>query len=74
MASLSLYTKLETLPPALKEEAKNFIEYLVDKTKKGKKEPNSKQNNNIPSFGSLKGKIHLSDDFDAPLDEFKDYM
>ena len=74
MASLSLYTKLETLPPALKEEAKNFIEYLVDKTKKGKMAANSKQNNNITSFGSLKGKIHLSDDFDAPLDEFKDYM
>jgi hypothetical protein len=74
MASFSLYTKLETLPSALKEEAKNFIEYLVDKTKKGKKEPKSNKNSNVPSFGSLKGKIHLSDDFDAPLDEFKDYM
>jgi hypothetical protein len=74
MASLSLYTKLETLPPALKEEAKNFIEYLVDKTKKAKKESKSSLNSNVPTFGSLKGKIHLSDDFDAPLDEFKDYM
>jgi hypothetical protein len=74
MASLSLYTKLETLPSALKEEAKNFIEYLVDKTKKNKKEsdPNQKLNNRV--FGCLKGKIQLSDDFDEPLDEFKDYM
>lgn len=69
MTSLSLYTKLETLPPALKEEAKNFIEYLVDKTKK-----NSQMKSEKPLFGSLKGKIHLSQDFDAPLDEFKDYM
>ena len=73
MASLSLYTKLETLPPALKEEAKNFIEYLVDKTKKDK-ESKPKQKLTEREFGSLKGKIHLSDDFDAPLDDFKDYM
>ena len=24
--------------------------------------------------GWAKGKIHMSDDFDAPLEEFKDYM
>ncbi|HCS21953.1 MAG TPA: hypothetical protein DIW47_15595 [Bacteroidetes bacterium] len=70
MASFSLYTKLETLPPALKEEAKNFIEYLVEKTRKKKSVSMSEK----PLFGSLKGKIHLSEDFDAPLDEFKDYM
>jgi hypothetical protein len=70
LTSLSLYTKLETLPPELKEEAKNFNEYLVEKTKK--KKPESKVEK--PLFGSLKGKIHLSEDFDAPLDEFKDYM
>lgn len=70
MASHSLYTKLETLPPALKEEAKNFIEYLLEKTKKQKSESKA----NKPIFGSLKGKIHLSEDFDAPLDEFKDFM
>lgn len=25
-------------------------------------------------FGLAKGKIHLSDDFDEPLDDLKDYM
>jgi prevent-host-death family protein len=25
-------------------------------------------------FGSARGLIHLADDFDAPLDEFNDYM
>jgi len=73
MTSLSLYTKLETLPSELKEEAKNFIEKLLDKTKKKKgAEPQKKLTQR--EFGSLKGKIHLSEDFDAPLDEFKDYM
>ncbi len=27
-----------------------------------------------PKFGSAKGKIKIFDDFDAPLDDFKDYM
>ncbi len=26
------------------------------------------------SFGLAKGKIHLSDDFDEPLEDLKDYM
>lgn len=66
MTSLTLYTLLETLPADLKKEAKNFIQSLVQKKaqKKGVK----------PVFGSLKGKIILSDDFDAPLDDFKEYM
>ena len=25
-------------------------------------------------FGCMKGKIWMADDFDAPLDDFKDYM
>ena len=27
-----------------------------------------------PVFGRLKGKIKMSPDFDAPLDDFKEYM
>jgi prevent-host-death family protein len=25
-------------------------------------------------FGSARGQIHMADDFDAPLEDFKDYM
>jgi DNA-damage-inducible protein J len=28
----------------------------------------------IPVLGSMKGKIVMADDFDAPLDDFKEYM
>ena len=28
----------------------------------------------LSGFGCLKGKIHMAPDFDAPLDDFKDYM
>ncbi|MFC5284910.1 DUF2281 domain-containing protein [Pedobacter alpinus] len=69
MTSLTLYTKLETLPPNLKKEAKNFIESLIKKTNKQKE-----QQINQPKFGSLKGKITLSEDFDDSLDVFNDYM
>ncbi|MBC8074784.1 MAG: type II toxin-antitoxin system Phd/YefM family antitoxin [Chloroflexales bacterium] len=27
-----------------------------------------------PQFGSARGKVHMRDDFDAPLDEFREYM
>lgn len=74
MTSLSLYTKLETLPTELKEEAKIFIEHLIDKSKHKEKGSNQKEKLQKRVFGALKGKIHLSEDFDAPLDEFKDYM
>lgn len=33
-------------------------------------EPNQQA---LPRIGALKGKIWIADDFDAPLDEFKEY-
>jgi hypothetical protein len=27
-----------------------------------------------PVFGCAKGQFHMADDFDAPLEDFKDYM
>jgi hypothetical protein len=28
----------------------------------------------VAAFGWAKGRIHMSEDFDAPLEDFKDYM
>ena len=28
----------------------------------------------VPVFGSAKGKYRMAEDFDAPLEDFKDYM
>jgi len=28
----------------------------------------------IPIFGCAKGQFHMAEDFDAPLEDFKDYM
>jgi len=68
MTSLTLYAKLETLPPDLKSEANDFIDFLMEKAKK------KDHKAGVAKFGSLKGKIKLSEDFDAPLEDFKEYM
>ena len=66
MTSLSLYTKLEALPSELKEEAKKFIDNLL---KKNQKKSGIDPQKTSPKFGAPKGKIHLSPDFDEPLNE-----
>ena len=69
MTSLTLYAKLETLPPDLKSEANDFIDFLLEKSKK-----EIQRNSGTPKFGSLRGKIKMSADFDEPLDDLKEYM
>ncbi len=67
MTTASMYSKIQLLPDEVKQEVSDFIDFLVER--KGIKKEKA-----IPQFGSLKGKIHMADDFDAPLDEFKEYM
>ncbi|MBX2915731.1 MAG: DUF2281 domain-containing protein [Cyclobacteriaceae bacterium] len=66
MKALSLNTKLEFLPDDLKKKVNDFVDSLISNTPKDQKK--------TPKFGSLKGKIQLADDFDAPLEDFKEYM
>ena len=35
---------------------------------------NSRENIPARRLGSMKGKIRMADDFDEPLDDFKEYM
>ena len=67
MKQVNLYNKISFLPENLQAEVIDFIDFLLSKnlgnTKKKK-----------PKFGCLKGKIKISEDFDAPLEDFKEYM
>jgi len=36
--------------------------------------PAGTEKNKVPVFGCAKGQFIMSDDFDAPLEDFKDYM
>lgn len=67
MDNVSLYNKINSLPENLKKEVQDFVEFLQTKTKK---DPAKKPR----TFGALKGKIKMTEDFDAPIDDFKDYM
>jgi hypothetical protein len=67
MTQIQLTNKIKALPPNLKNEVYDFIEFLLSKTKQNK-------NKIIPKFGSAKGKIIMRKDFDEPLDDFKEYM
>ena len=62
-----LQSKYAQLPEHLKAEVVDFIEFLLKK--KASNEVLAK-----PKFGSAKGLIEMKPDFDAPLDDFKEYM
>ncbi|MCC7520473.1 MAG: DUF2281 domain-containing protein [Flavobacteriaceae bacterium] len=66
MDNLLIYKKINELPKDLKSEVNDFIDFLLSK-KRIKK-------NMKPKFGMLKGQIKMSDDFNQPIDDFKDYM
>jgi len=67
MNTVEVLSKFEALPPKLQMEVSDFMDFLIDKFVKSNRKI-------IPKFGSAKGKIRLSDDFDQPLEDFKDYM
>lgn len=66
MESSLLYQKIIALPDNLKEELNDFLDFLYSKIEK-------KNVNKRPKFGSAKGTFTLSEDFDEPLDDFKEY-
>ncbi len=67
MTNLMLYSKINSLPPAMITEVDNFIDFLKSK---------QQSDNGVQEreFGCGKGLIVIYDDFDEPLDDFKEYM
>lgn len=63
--------KIESLPFLMQQEVNDFVDFLLYKTKKKKQKSDASKQSN---FGILKGKIKMSDDFDEPLEDFKNYM
>jgi hypothetical protein len=69
MSDVELLKKVSKLPENLKEEVGNYIDFLLQKR-------NEEQLPKKPlKFGMMKDTfIMVSDDFDEPLDDFKEYM
>ncbi|HRQ85632.1 MAG TPA: DUF2281 domain-containing protein [Flavobacteriales bacterium] len=68
MSSADLLIKINSLPEDVRKQVSDFIEFLL--ARKGKPETPRKKR----VAGLMKGEIHIADDFDAPLDDFKEYM
>ena len=70
---------MHTLSPDLKQEVFDFIDFLrIYRTPDADNEDSQGLSKNLPKkrrqAGSLKGEIVFADDFDEPLEDFKDYI
>jgi hypothetical protein len=63
----SFYSDFNSLPEDLKQQVKSLVESMSKNLPKAKRLKPRK-------FGLLKGKIRLSKDFDAPLEDFAEYQ
>jgi len=70
MAQSQLLEKVKKIPPAYRQEVEDFIDFILRK----KSVRNDSKKGTRRKIGLLKGKLQMADDFDAPLDDFKDYM
>ena len=64
---VSIYNQIGILPQELKQEVLHFAEFL---TLKVKDMPKIKER----EFGCAKNAFIMADDFDEPLEDFKEYM
>jgi Protein of unknown function (DUF2281) len=73
MSTQELIDKINKLPPAKKQEVEDFIDFVAAKGSESKT-PDIEKKSPETIFGIMKGKVWMSDDFDEPLEDFKDYM
>lgn len=67
MSTTILLSKIEKIPKEKIEEVSDFIDFIIQKSESNNQRPK-------PVFGSGKGMFIIPDDFDAPLDDLKEYM
>lgn len=67
MSLLDLIAIIEKLPPDKLAEVESLVDSLISK-ESPEEIPKKRQ------FGAFKGMITMSDDFDEPLEDFKEYM
>ena len=72
MISPQLIAVLDKLPTNLQMEILHYAEYLAEKS------PSPPESETAPQIyrqaGTMKGMFTMSEDFDAPLEDLKDYM
>ena len=64
MEDKAIMEKIVALPAPQKQKVIGYIDMLLKQ----------KENTSKPTFGSCKGVFKMSDDFNEPLEDFKEYM
>jgi hypothetical protein len=72
MLSPQLIATLDKLPPDLQAEVLNYAEYLAAKSTQSQASDSTQKK--YRQAGMMKGMFTMADDFDAPLEDLKDYM
>lgn len=67
----TLIQEIHRLPESLKQEVLHFVQFLKQKQTAETKESTPRKER---KFGSAKGRYKMADDFDAPLEDFAEYM
>ncbi|MEO0985213.1 MAG: DUF2281 domain-containing protein [Cyanobacteria bacterium J06639_14] len=73
MIQPAILEKLEALPESLQTEVLHYIEFLFERYSE-KTDESDLQKKKRSRFGIWQGKVWMADDFDAPLENMKDYM
>lgn len=73
MIQSEILDKLEALPESLQTEVLHYIEFLTERYVQKEVEPASPKQKR-GGLGTLKGKIWMADDFDAPLEDLQEYL
>ncbi|WP_159474139.1 DUF2281 domain-containing protein [Dyadobacter sp. 3J3] len=68
MSEIQLIEKVKKLPTAYQKEVEDFVDFILEK------KINQPKMEKKRILGLLKGKMKMSDDFDTPLEDFKNYM
>jgi hypothetical protein len=68
-----IFKEFKLLPKDIQQQVSDYIEFLINKYKISIKDTGDKKKKKS-NFGSAKGLIIMSDDFDDPIEDFKPYM
>lgn len=63
-----ILAQIQQLPEQLKQEVLHYVEFLKLKFNAQNRKPKNRK------AGSAEGKFTMAPDFDAPLEDFKEYM
>lgn len=74
MLKTTILETINKLPESLQEEVLHYAEYLAQKY--AKTQPSAEMTKKTRKAGTMKGTfvLPLPDDFDEPLEDFKEYM